>query len=363
MHSSTVFSDDAPTAEQDKAERDYYVLQLQPQLDALQRVNEELRRNLADYKESMELHSVEMEEKEVQLEQLRSENEGLRQDLGFEYSELLFLKLQMKAIECDVADLRDEKDDFAPSTEAEKQRREKKNHILSEMDRWRTDSDWQDVEARFKRRRSRYGIPTSPIRKDSKSAQLNAEAAAAGDIEWQLETERADRGRVTSLTIKRMDSSQTVPRTPSKFEQPVTLNGTTESHIHFPDMELTPKPPLTTPPYSEIGTQTEVTLLSPFTTSHSPLDGDDHIEQIQLQTEEQEEEEDDNDCAITTSASSEADGDPYQDVEEDEETVVSNATLLNAANTHSGWRIAAKELWTSLQNLSGFQEDDEEEDD
>jgi hypothetical protein len=363
LDGSFVFSEDGAAIKRYKEERDWYLSRMQELLKDLGSVQAELRQRHDDFKELHDLHSSAMEEKEAQIERLQSENEGLRQDLGFEYSELLFLKLQMKSLEVDVDQLRD-----VPSHGAvDGKKREQINHILSEMDRWRTDSDWQDVESRFKRRRTMYGIPTSPIRTEGKRMG----SIPAEDADWSLETVREGRGRVTSLTIKRTDSSSSHPSVLTSWRAsssetdvaaaPVPLSGTTgvagdrsgsPPQVHS-EREATAGP---TRGYTESWTQTDFTLLP-------PLDEEDHLF---LETDDYEEgptHEDgtdsdhhhhhDDDCAVTSS--SEADEEElYQDIEDDDETVVQEPVTSDPHK--SAW----KELWSSLHSFTGMPEEDDD---
>jgi hypothetical protein len=189
---------DTFTYEQIRAERDLLAVRLQGLSQGLNTVQGELSQRYKEVRELNNLHNEERERFEEQMETLQSENEGLRSDLGFEYSELLFLKLQMKSLEVDVENIADEEPEGADVTVEDIRRarakREKKNRILSELDRWRT--DWQDISARFKRRRNRYGVPTSPI----------VEAEHAGPrVEWHVEAVREIRGHTTTLTVKRIE--------------------------------------------------------------------------------------------------------------------------------------------------------------
>lgn len=371
--SSKIFDEEVATLKQYQAERTWYLGKTQELLEKLNTVQAELRQRHADFAELHERHYTVIEEKEAEIEQLRSENEGLRQDLGFEYSELLFLKLQMKSLEVDIDDLRN-----INNTQLSSEQRTKKNEILSEMDRWRTDSDWQDVEARFKRRRSKYGIPTSPVRKDS--ARANSDITAQDEIDWQLETVREDRGRITSLTIKRTDSTQRIPQNgeetviTEQTAQPVTLGGSTGSAAGDPfdftankaDAESLPRS------YADQDTQTDISIAYPLDEDEPHfitqgglrgVSGDDQEEDIE-ETYEEEEETEDHDysitgtqgCAIHISEPAEADEDLYQDVEEDEETILEEATLLSVPHK-SAWQ----ELWSSLSSLTGIPDDEEDE--
>ncbi|KAM3419185.1 hypothetical protein BST61_g5129 [Cercospora zeina] len=371
--SSKIFDEEgATTIKQYQAERTWYVGKTQELLEKLNTVQAELRQRHVDFAELHDRHYTVIEEKEAEIEQLRSENEGLRQDLGFEYSELLFLKLQMKSLEVDIDDLRN-----INNSQLSSEQRAKKNEILSEMDRWRTDSDWQDVEARFKRRRSKYGIPTSPVRKDS--ARANSDITPQDEIDWQLETVREDRGRITSLTIKRTDSTQRIPQDEEKTiiteqtAQPVTLGGSTGCAVEDP-FDSTPRKTdaeRLARTYADQDTQTDISIAYSldedephFSTQEGPrgVSGDDQEEDIE-DTHEQEEETEDHDystgtqgSAVHTSDSAEADEDLYQDVEEDEETILDEATLLSVPHM-SAWQ----ELWSSLQSLTGIPDDEEDD--
>lgn len=415
VESSRIFDEDSSALKQYQAERTWYMSQMQDLLEKLNTVQSELRQRQSEFAELHERHYTAMEEKEEEIEQLRSENEGLRQDLGFEYSELLFLKLQMKSLEVDVDDLRYDGGHATGPTCS------KKNAILSEMDRWRTDSDWQDVEARFKRRRSKYGIPTSPISK-GKTLAKSAETQIEDEADWQLETIRECRGRITSLTIKRTDSSQSVTPCSSaegKVEQiaePVTLAGSTG----WPDSETTTprKNDASTffqPPCADRGTQTH--LLTHPTLGEDrihfeiiPMEGDDQeydeeddvakLEELEEEEEEEEEEDEEeleeeedeeeeeeeteeeeeeeeeqeeegeegqeedgaqHDSALATISSASIDDDDqdlYQDVEEDDETILEQPTLLSVPQHKSAWQ----ELWSSLQSLTGIPDEDDDDD-
>lgn len=381
VESSRIFDRDDSTLEKYHIERTWYISQIQEALEKLNSVQTELRQRQSEFAALHDRHYTVLEEKEEEIEHLRSENEGLRQDLGFEYSELLFLKLQMKSLEVDVNDLRDE------SNHVTSPKCSKKNDILSEMDRWRTDSDWQDVEARFKRRRSKYGIPTSPSRAESSS--VKSIDVSKEEIDWQLETIRETfregRGRITSLTIKRTDSSQSVSQSihadhePEQQKvQPVTLGGSTGWTVTEDDsMQKDEATTFIRPPYADQCTQTDLLLLDPldeeeedksallpiYTLKESHQE-DEQDEKLVMENgaEEYDEDDEQHDCAILASSTSGTGTnyeDLYQDVEEDDETVLEKPTLLSVSQHKSAWQ----ELWSSLQSLTGIPDDEEEEDD
>ncbi|GAB1739464.1 hypothetical protein NU219Hw_g4420t1 [Hortaea werneckii] len=177
-------------------------------LENVTKAQEELRKRHAELVLLNEQHLEQLEDNETEIETLRSENEGLRSDLGFDHSELLFLKLQMKAIEVEVEDL-----DNQPASQSRKRtdyaRHGEKNirrgQILQEMDQWR--NDWQDVNARLKRRLSRYGVLSADKRDHSLEKELQVRGEDLGD--WQLETIRErSGGKVASLTIRRAERGE-----------------------------------------------------------------------------------------------------------------------------------------------------------
>lgn len=403
------------TVEQYKAERDWFVLNMQDTLERLRNAHTELGHRYNEVREINEYNSAQIEEHETQLEQLRSENEGLRSDLGFEYSELLFLKLQMKSIEVDVDTMSVETGVSGAAAIGE--RRSKKNRILSEMDRWR--SDWQDVYGRFKRRRSKYGV--SPDRRDSVSSAGSKDVPGSGEgVEWHLETVKEGRGRVTSLTIRRMDSScesSPVEAKPEDSEQPKALEDSTATLDATPLSTSSPsssqqdlegysqttqgsrEPQIASShqhSYAEQGTQTE-SLQTPLSQDEeeaadaiteaeediTPTAEEDTLfpynnntiddstqssttspTEDEAEAESGHEDAEDSDCAITTSSEADDAESDYEDVEEvseDEGSALgaSITTLKPPAKAKTAWQ----ELWTSLSNLSGMGEMDEEEED
>ncbi|KAK4508610.1 hypothetical protein PRZ48_002349 [Zasmidium cellare] len=358
------------TIEQYKAERDWFIVRMQDLLEDLGKAQLELGKRYAEVRELNEYHNAQIEERDTQIEQLRSENEGLRSDLGFEYSELLFLKLQMKSLEVDVDTLSGDDLDSS-ATEAQRAKLSKKNSILSEMDRWR--SDWQDVEGRFKRRRSKYGV--SLDRRDSMSMS-DAVSNDDGEADWHLETVKEGRGRVTSLTIKRMGSSGGPPAdvtaeeaTPSRA-QPTSSQGLDGQHNNT--TQGPSEPQIATPllsqqhntTYQDNGTQTEFPFSHSIPTEsqddeNTPQPSPSHHQQQALFPEEEadEDEEEEEDCAITTSSeNSDSDNeDEILDVEEEDDVSLDNVVSINVKP-----RTAWQELWSSLANLSGLPDDDDD---
>ncbi|RMX77808.1 hypothetical protein D0869_09586 [Hortaea werneckii] len=192
------------------SQSDHQLSEARQILENVTKAQEELRKRHAELVLLNEQHLEQVEDNETEIETLRSENEGLRSDLGFDHSELLFLKLQMKAIEVEVEDL-----DNQPASQTLKpanhgqhgEKNVRRGQILQEMDQWR--NDWQDVNGRLKRRLSRYGVLSADKRDHSLEKALQVRGEDLGD--WQLETIReSSGGKVASLTVRRVDRDEQV---------------------------------------------------------------------------------------------------------------------------------------------------------
>lgn len=267
------FPDVVPSPEQKKAEHDYLLSQWQLVLTNVTKAQNELRQRLQEVQDVNNAHMQHIEDKEQQLEHLRSESEALKSDLGFDHSELLFLKLQMKALEVEVDSLDDDIGDDSEAIELMQERkRAKRGRILQEMDRWR--HDWQDVDGRFKRRRSCYGVLSADERDHTLAKELDADEAEEEEEKWQLETVKSGCGKVSSITIRR--------HLPGQPALDTSFDGTADER----ESDLTPV--VSQAKYLDRGSQTEMRL--PF----GETDAD----------EESAQEYDGDDCAITTSSSS-----------------------------------------------------------
>lgn len=168
------------------------VKESQALLDRVTRANIDLRSRFDEMRQLNDEHITQLEETTREVLQLRSETESLKSDLGFDHSELLFLKLQLKALEVQADGLRDAHMD----TDTEQAKRVL---LLDDFEKWK--SDWDDVDARLRGRREKHNVlsatPTKLIgREDGKASD------EAGD--WKLDTCKKRHGRVQSITIKRL---------------------------------------------------------------------------------------------------------------------------------------------------------------
>ncbi|KAJ9623411.1 hypothetical protein H2203_005670 [Taxawa tesnikishii (nom. ined.)] len=163
------------------------------------RANESLRRRYEEVRRLNDQRILQMEDSAQEVLSLKSENESLKADLGFDHSELLFLKLQLKALEVQVDGLFDRDHDANADVDDEQYRR--KILLVDDLDRWK--ADWDDVDARLRRRREKHGIVSSTPEKLAK-ARNSERKDDEGD--WKLDMTRKRHGRVQSITIKRLST-------------------------------------------------------------------------------------------------------------------------------------------------------------
>jgi hypothetical protein len=159
----------------------------------------DLRRRCAEAHGSKERHQTQHEGRESALDALRAENESLRTDLGLESCELLFLKLQMKAVELSARSPRCQEED-ADGQE------QNSDQILGNIEQWQ--EDWQDIEDRIERRNSGYDEDNAlPKRRMPAGFEVGESTLAAPRrFPWRLETTKDEDGSgcVMSITIKRV---------------------------------------------------------------------------------------------------------------------------------------------------------------
>ncbi|KAK3114168.1 hypothetical protein LTR53_007807, partial [Teratosphaeriaceae sp. CCFEE 6253] len=187
------------TAENKLAEQDFALLEAQEVLESLRTAQEELRQRYTELVHSNDVHVSQIEDRQQEVEKFRSENEALRTDLGFDHSELLFMKLQMKALMVEI----DEVEASANGGDRSRpsRRSARRSRFLKEADRWHM--DWQDVDARFRRRRGKYGVLSG----EERQRQMEEQAGEGEDSDWRLETVKKVRGQVDCITITRVTSS------------------------------------------------------------------------------------------------------------------------------------------------------------
>ena len=257
------------TLNQVQAERDYFLAEMQRLLHGLGRAQTQLRQRYVEFHEINERHVRQIEERDRQLQESRAENEALKTDLAFDHTELLFLKLQLKAMEVDVNEGNGseggQKTNLLIHDPKAIITRTKRNRILAEMDRWH--ADWQEVDSRFKRRRNQYGVLPTLKSDDDSTADSVAESQTEDRVEWQLEAVKEKCGRVNALTIKRIDGrSESENEREEQVEEDDDGEDTEEE-----DTILSPRE------YADQSTQTDSMLdhrIEPTHNAYDPLDNE-----------------------------------------------------------------------------------------
>lgn len=163
-------------------------------LERVQKANVSLRQRYDDMRQLNQSHKDELQESAQEALRLKSENESLKADLGFDHSELLFMKLQLKALEVqlDVASGAEDHPDM-----------EKRILFNNDIDRWK--ADWDDVDARLRSRRQVHEV-TSTTPTKLAGARNEGKPKSEDQGLWRLEMCKKTQGRVQSITIKRLDS-------------------------------------------------------------------------------------------------------------------------------------------------------------
>ncbi|KAI4717670.1 hypothetical protein E4T48_06124 [Aureobasidium sp. EXF-10727] len=204
---------------------DRLVADLQEVVERLAKANDSLRQRYDQSKDVCDTQSVQIEELTTQLMTVKSENDSLKQDLGFDHSELLFLKLQLQALE------------------VQKENYDHNNHVLLAEDFAQWKADWDSVDARLRSRRQKNRVTSADI-KDLPVLDNETNIRPEDQGNWQLETRKHHHGRVHSITLKRVDEPET------QADEGALI----DSHFDIPAS------PTVKTVYSEQSTQTEEAL-------------------------------------------------------------------------------------------------------
>ncbi|KXL48865.1 hypothetical protein M433DRAFT_2734 [Acidomyces richmondensis BFW] len=285
-------------------------------LSHLTQAQEELRQRHAELvQEHDEQQCLERE-----IGQLRAENEALRSDLGFDHSALLFLKLQLSALEMEV-------EGWDGSVEPGRERR-----VVRDLNRWR--EDWGNIDARLRRRRELYG--SSPHGKEVEESGMD-EGADEEDCEWRIETqrERSD-GKIISITVRRVEGDEESPP-PAPTASYFGLDGAADEVEPSTTEQIAP----VTKVYADQATQTNLSL-SPREDVFSQLFSVDGAQDYHGYAFDEVDEDQADECAITVS--------PTMALP----SLVKERARLAFQEEYEGGRSAWAELWEGLGNLAGL---------
>ncbi|KAF1345445.1 hypothetical protein BDV97DRAFT_361118 [Delphinella strobiligena] len=173
--------------------QDRLLREAQDVLNRVSKANDSLRKRYDEIRQIHDSTVAELEECGQELLEVKSENEALKADLAFDHSELLFMKLQVKALEI-------EADAIQPHSNGQDV---DKNRVLldDDIDRWK--ADWDDVDARLRARRETHKvISTTP----EKLAHIRETPQTEVQGNWRLDMCKRRQGRVQSITIKRLNA-------------------------------------------------------------------------------------------------------------------------------------------------------------
>jgi hypothetical protein len=164
------------------------VADLQQVVERLAKANDALRLRYDQSSDVCDSQAVQIEELTTQLMTVKSENDGLKQDLAFDHSELLFLKLQLQALEM------------------QGQNYGREGHVLLAEDFVKWKADWDNVDARLRSRRLKNRVTFADI-KDLPGLDDKSSINPVDQGNWQIETRKQTQGRVRSITLKRVDDT------------------------------------------------------------------------------------------------------------------------------------------------------------
>lgn len=207
-------------------------------LERVTRANTDLQARFEEMRKLNDEHISQIEECTREVLTLRSETEVLKADLGFDHTELLFLKLQLKALEVQADGLADAQYDGS------EEERQKRVLLLDDMEKWK--ADWDDVDARLRGRREKHSVISSSPEKRMRSAREDCKDADEEGA-WKLDFCKKRQGRVSSITIKRLDmlgldgakdedeTMQVKPESEGSGRQAGTEEGTRTMHFGVDD--------------------------------------------------------------------------------------------------------------------------------
>jgi len=162
-------------------------------LQKVTRANTDLRTRFDEMRDLNDQYASQVEESAREALTMKSENEALKQDLAFDHSELLFLKLQLKALELQADGMMEGRDED-----------EEEQHQIPSIDydiqRWK--SDCEDVDARLRGRRQTHRVISSTPTKFLAEREDGKQRDDQGD--WKLDMCKKHQGRVQSITIRRL---------------------------------------------------------------------------------------------------------------------------------------------------------------
>ena len=194
--SSSHFSPQDNHISSKKHHHDRLLVDAQTILERVSRANTLLRSRFNQVDEMNEHTSLQLEEANREALSLQSQVEALKADLTFDHTELLFLKLQFKALEVQMEET------FEEHEESEALR-EKRSELEKGAEQWK--DLWDDIDTRFRTRREAHRVTSST---SSDLIRLREDGQSTNEGNWKLDMSRKRQGRVQSITLRRTVSEE-----------------------------------------------------------------------------------------------------------------------------------------------------------
>lgn len=164
-------------------------------LERVSRANVELRHRFNEMLEVSDQYASELEESMRETLELRSENDALKAALNFDHFELLYLKLQLKALEVQI-----EKADNELAEDGTEASKRPSTLLGEDFEQWK--NDWDDIDARFRHRRIDHDLSSIAHTDTTKSRNDGKSVEEEGD--WKLDMSKKRQGRTHSITITKI---------------------------------------------------------------------------------------------------------------------------------------------------------------
>ena len=335
--------------EDDQESQDRLLDEAQKVFANVAKLEKQIFEHRAEMKEMKLNHTTQNEDYEQQIAILKDENEALKSDLGFDQTELLFLKLQHKALEVQVETFHEAArrlETYAPEI-VEDIQQARRNKIYEEMRRW--ELEWERVNKRHRDRRVKHGLPVTEMAENGLlESAIGENSDELGD--WKLETVKKGESGVESITITRSSprdlasneaggdhgEEQDAPTPIQLWDLGAQLSSMTDSgpkaHAGMGTQQMA---------YIDQSTQTELSALESWLLVDT------------YQVEDAGSQADGEDCAITTS--SEDNNDDDRDMSSS--TIPSGDNRKEEGAVKSSVRAAWQDLWKGLADLAGMSEE------
>lgn len=305
-------------------------------------VANELRKRYEEVKHMNDQMVNRLETASNEVLHLRSENESLRADLSFDHSELLFLKLQLKAVQLSIE----------PQLPADGQYASSVSESLSDgLERWR--KDWKDVDLKFQARRAKYGMADFPSDPDNTKTNSSTGTVIADHPVRTPEELRLPK-KIISIRRPMAPRSFTTPPVnkivPLPDEPPTpSLTSGSESGEDLPEQDSNSKEA-----DDDGSLENDLVTESIDVGNIEDISGSDNDDEVEVEDDDddygdEDEDEDDYEDDYEDDDDEDDDGDETSDVDKP----------FGTPSTPTPKKTPWQELWDGLGEISGMRPDDD----